>query len=132
MRELMGKIPSKDDPNVIEKVYLSEIVRCHKCQRTAPIGIEVVTIKKDGESKKVVRRGCYCRAHGHDYEMRLQSLPISRVESSRMSGLRRVETARRLLLERTDMRADKDVQFRSIHESPLRAMVTPKAVVITN
>ncbi len=132
MRELMGKIPSKDDPNVIQKVYLSEIVRCHKCQRTAPIGIEVVTIRKDGESKMVVRRGCYCRAHGHDYEMRLQSLPISRVESSRMSGLLRVETARRLLLERTEMRADKDGQLRSIHESPLCAMVTPKAVVITN
>ena len=132
MRELMGKIPSKDDPNVIQKVYLSEIVRCHKCQRTAPIGIEVVTIRRDGESKKVLRRGCYCRAHGHDYEMRLQSLPISRVGSSRMSGMRRVETARRLLLERTEIRADKDGQFRSIHEPPPRAMVPPKAAAIAN
>ena len=32
MRELMGKIPTKD-PNITEVVYLSEIVRCLGCQR---------------------------------------------------------------------------------------------------
>jgi len=49
-----------------------------------------------------------------------------------MSGMRRVETARRLLLERTEIRADKDGQFRSIHEPPPRAMVPPKAAAIAN
>jgi hypothetical protein len=75
MRELMGKIPTKD-PNITEVVYLSELVRCLECQKTAPMGIEVVTVKKSGESKKVLRHVCYCRAHGFDYEMKVQSLPI--------------------------------------------------------
>jgi len=75
MRELIGKIPTKD-PNVTEVVYLSEIVRCLECQTTVPMGIEVVTVKKDGESKKVLRHVCYCRAHGLDYETTAQSMPI--------------------------------------------------------
>jgi hypothetical protein len=75
MRELIGKIPTKD-PNVTETVYLSEIVRCRECQMTVPIGIEVVRLKKDGESKKVLRHEYYCRAHGIDYEERVRSLPI--------------------------------------------------------
>ena len=75
MRELIGKIPTKD-PNVTEAVYLSEIIRCRECQRTVPMGIEVVTLKKDGESKKVLRHECYCRAHGLDYEERVRCLPI--------------------------------------------------------
>jgi hypothetical protein len=75
MRELMGKIPTKD-PNVTEVVYLSELVRCRECQRTVPVGIEVITFRKDGESKKVLRHECYCRAHGVDYETRVQGLAI--------------------------------------------------------
>jgi hypothetical protein len=75
MRELMGKIPTKD-PNVTEVVYLSEIIRCLECQRTVPMGIEVVTVRKIGDSKKVLRRQCYCRAHGYDYEMRMQGPAI--------------------------------------------------------
>jgi hypothetical protein len=75
MRELMGKIPTKD-PNVTEAVYLSEIIRCRECQRTVPMGIEVVTLQKDGDSKKVLRHEYYCRAHGLDYEERVRSLPI--------------------------------------------------------
>ena len=75
MRELMGKIPTKD-PNVTEVVYLSEIVRCLECQRTVPMGIEVVTEKKIGDSKSVLKRQCYCRAHGYDYEARLQGPAI--------------------------------------------------------
>jgi len=75
MRELMGKIPTKD-PNVSEEVYLSEIVRCRECERTVPMGIEVLTVKKGGESKEILRHEYYCRAHGLDYEMRVQSLPI--------------------------------------------------------
>ena len=45
MRELIGKIPTKD-PNITEVVYLSEIVRCLECEQTVPMGIEVVTVKK--------------------------------------------------------------------------------------
>lgn len=75
MRELMGKIPTKD-PTVTEEVYLSEIVRCRECQRTVPVGVEVLTIKRGKESKEVLRHEYYCRAHGIDYETRVQSLPI--------------------------------------------------------
>jgi len=75
MRELIGKIPTKD-PNITEVVYLSEIVRCRECQKTVPMGIEVVTVKKNGESKEVLRSVCYCRIHGLDYETKAQSLPI--------------------------------------------------------
>jgi len=75
MRELIGKIPTKD-PNITEAVYLAEIVRCLECQQTVPMGIEVVTVKKSGKSREVVRHVCYCRGHGFDYEMRAQSLPI--------------------------------------------------------
>jgi len=75
MRELIGKILTKD-ANVTEEVYLSELIRCRECQRTVPIGIEVVTVKRDGASKKVLSHGYYCRAHGHDYEMTVQSLPV--------------------------------------------------------
>jgi hypothetical protein len=75
MRELLGKIPTKD-PRITEVVYLSELVRCLECQKTAPMGIEVVTVKKDGDSKKVLRSVRYCRSHGYDYETKLQSLPM--------------------------------------------------------
>jgi hypothetical protein len=75
MRELVGKIPTKD-PNITEVVYLSEIVRCLECQRTVPVGIEVVTVARNDDSKKVIRRVCYCRGHGFDYETKAQSLPI--------------------------------------------------------
>ena len=62
MRELIGKILTKDT-DVTEEVYLSELIRCRECQRTVPIGIEVVTVKRDGVSKKVLTHRCYCRAH---------------------------------------------------------------------
>jgi hypothetical protein len=75
MRELIGKIPTKN-PNVIEEVYLSELVRCRECHQMAPMGIEVITVKREGGSRKVLRHGYYCRAHGHDYEMTVQSLPV--------------------------------------------------------
>ena len=38
MRELIGKIPTKD-PNITEVVYLTEIVRCLDCQQNVPMGI---------------------------------------------------------------------------------------------
>jgi hypothetical protein len=34
MRELIGKIPTKD-PNVTEVVYLAEMVRCLDCEQSA-------------------------------------------------------------------------------------------------
>ena len=58
MRELIGKIPTRD-PNITEVVYLAEIVLCLECQQTVPMGIEVVTVKKSGKSKQVVRQVCY-------------------------------------------------------------------------
>lgn len=75
MRELVGKIATKD-PNVTEVVYLAEIVRCIECQKTAPVGIEVVTVKKSGESRKTIRHVCYCRGHGFDYEEKAKARPI--------------------------------------------------------
>jgi hypothetical protein len=75
MRELIGKIRTKD-PGVIEEVYLSELVRCQECEQTVPIGIEVVTVKRDQKPRKVLHHGYYCRAHGHDHETRVQSLPM--------------------------------------------------------
>lgn len=75
MRELIGKIPTKD-PCITEVVYLSEIVRCLECEQTVPMGIEVVTVKKIGKTRQAIRHQCYCRGHGFDYEMKAQSPPI--------------------------------------------------------
>ena len=75
MRELIGRIPTKD-PGVTEDVYLSELVRCRECERTVPVGIEVVTVRKDRKSRDVLHHVYYCRAHGLDYETRAQSVPI--------------------------------------------------------
>ena len=77
MRELLGTIPSKD-PNVTQKVYLSETVRCQECKKTVPVGIEVVMTKKFGESRKVLKHDYYCRAHAFDshgveYESKMRS-----------------------------------------------------------
>jgi|ERR1041384_2655928 len=75
MRELVGKLATKD-PNVTEVVYLAEVVRCLECEKTAPIGIEVVTIRKTIESRKTIRHVCYCRAHGFEYEEKAKAAPI--------------------------------------------------------
>jgi hypothetical protein len=87
MRELIGKIPTKD-PNITEVVYLSEVVRCLECQKTVPMGIEVVTVKKSREFREVLRHVCYCREHGFDYETKAQGLPIRPHAQSQMSLLR--------------------------------------------
>ncbi|HSL78530.1 MAG TPA: hypothetical protein VK877_02620 [Pseudolabrys sp.] len=68
MRQLIGKIGVKR--GIVEEVYLSETVRCRECQKTVPIGVEVVRVQKDGPSKKVVKRAFYCRSHAGDYESR--------------------------------------------------------------
>jgi hypothetical protein len=82
MRELMGKLRTKD-LNVTQNVYRSETIRCQQCQRTTPVGIEVVTVKIEGKSKKVLKHEYYCRehafdAHGVDYEERVQKSAIRR------------------------------------------------------
>jgi hypothetical protein len=87
MREIIGKIQTKD-PNITEVVYLSEVVRCLECQKTVPMGIEVVTVRKSGESREVLRHVCYCRGHGFDYETKAQGLPIRPHAQSEKSLLR--------------------------------------------
>ena len=57
------KDPHQGPEKVVEEVYLSEQIRCCECLRTVPIGVEVVTVQKDGPSKKVVKRAFYCRSH---------------------------------------------------------------------
>ena len=73
MRELIGKIPTKD-PNITYVVYLSELVRCLECEQQWHI--EVVAVKKSGDSKKVLWHVCHCRIHGLDYETKAKSLPM--------------------------------------------------------
>jgi hypothetical protein len=69
MRQLLGKIAIKNR-NVTEEIYLCEHVCCQNCQATVPMGIEVVTVRKEGQLKKVISHGRYCRAHGADYATR--------------------------------------------------------------
>jgi hypothetical protein len=71
MRQLIGKLPIKNR-NLVEEIYLTESVRCQDCQATAPVGIEVVTVRKEGEGKKIVKHGWYCRAHAMEYTTRAQ------------------------------------------------------------
>ena len=75
MRELIGKIATKD-PAFTEVVYLTELARCVQCQQTVPIGIEVVTVKKTGDTRNAIRHVCYCRPHGFDYEEKAKARPI--------------------------------------------------------
>ncbi|HET9716499.1 MAG TPA: hypothetical protein VFP60_09985 [Pseudolabrys sp.] len=70
MRELVGKIAR--NRGLLEEVYLTEHVRCVQCQKTAPMGIEVVTTKKEGTSKKILKRAFYCRVHGGEYQSKAQ------------------------------------------------------------
>jgi len=72
MRQLIGKIPIKRR-GVIEEIYLAEHVQCRECQRTVPVGIEVITVQSAGKSKKVLKHACYCRAHGMEYQAKAQS-----------------------------------------------------------
>ena len=69
MRQLVGRRPIKNR-NVIEEIYFCENVRCQTCQTTVPMGIEVVTVRKEGKSKELIRHCWYCRAHGADFATR--------------------------------------------------------------
>jgi len=70
MRQLIGKIKHR---GVTQAVYLSEHTICRECQRTAPVGIEVITFQTEAKSKKIMRRACYCRAHGMEYQAQAQA-----------------------------------------------------------
>ena len=72
MRQLIGKIPIKY-LNVTEEIYFSEGVRCQHCQTTVPMGVEVVTVRKEEQSKKIIKHRWYCRAHGADFVTRAQA-----------------------------------------------------------
>jgi predicted RNA-binding Zn-ribbon protein involved in translation (DUF1610 family) len=69
MRQLVGRTPIKNR-NVIEEIYFSENVRCQTCQITVPMGIEVVTFRKEPNSKELIKHCWYCRAHGADFATR--------------------------------------------------------------
>jgi hypothetical protein len=71
MRQLIGKLPSKER-GAVDEIYFAEHVRCRECQRTSPLGIEVVTVQKAGTTKKILRRAFFCRAHGAEYQSRAQ------------------------------------------------------------
>ena len=68
MRQLLGKIQHR---GVTEEVYLAETVRCQDCQVTVPMGIEVVTVRKEGKIRKVIKHFWYCRGHGSNYVTRV-------------------------------------------------------------
>jgi hypothetical protein len=69
MRQYIGRVPTSHR-DVIAEIYLSEQIRCTECQKTVPIGIEVVAVQKGSKPKKVLKRTWYCRAHAGDYESR--------------------------------------------------------------
>jgi hypothetical protein len=71
MRQLIGRLPSKER-GAVDEIYLAEHVRCRECQRTSPMGLEVVTVQKTGTTKKILRRAFFCRAHGAEYQSRAQ------------------------------------------------------------
>jgi hypothetical protein len=77
MRELIGKT-SLSEPGVTRSVYRSELIRCGECQKMAPVGIEVITSRRDGDSQKVLEHRYYCRSHGLDYETRSQGKTLPR------------------------------------------------------
>ena len=67
MRQLIEKLTSKSR-GVTDEVYLSENIRCQECQRTVPVGIEVITVQKANEKRKVIKHRYYCRAHGEYHD----------------------------------------------------------------
>ena len=87
MRELIGQMATSE-PGVTRSVYRSEMIRCGECQKMAPIGIEVITARKDGDSRKVLEHRYYCRSHGLDYELRSESQPLPPRHSKKQDGQR--------------------------------------------
>ena len=77
MRELIGKT-ALSEPGVTRSVYRSELIRCGECQKMAPIGIEVITARREGDTHKVIEHRYYCRSHGLNYETRSEGQPFRR------------------------------------------------------
>ena len=67
MRQLIEKLTFKRR-GVTDEVYLSENIRCQECQRTVPVGIEVITVQNAGGKRKVIKHRYYCRAHGEYHD----------------------------------------------------------------
>jgi len=82
MRELIGKV-ALSEPGVTQSVFRSELIRCGECQRMAPIGIEVITARREGDSQKVLEHRYYCRSHGLNYETRTEGRPSRRDTKSK-------------------------------------------------
>ena len=82
MRELIGKV-ALSEPGVTQSVFRSELIRCGECQRMAPIGIEVITARREGDSQKVLEHRYYCRSHGLNYETRIEGRPSRRETKSK-------------------------------------------------
>ena len=82
MRELIGKT-ALSEPGVTRSVYRSELVRCGECQKMAPIGIEVITTRREGDTQKVIEHRYYCRSHGLNYETRSEGQPFRRDTKSK-------------------------------------------------
>ncbi len=66
MRQLIRR-RGKKNRGLIEEAYIGEHLYCQKCQKTVPVGIEVIIFKRDAGGKKLVKHACYCRAHGSEY-----------------------------------------------------------------
>lgn len=71
MRQFIGKLPTKER-GVVDEVYIAEQVRCRDCQKSSPMGIEVVTVQKEGKKKTILKRAFFCRVHGAEYQSRVQ------------------------------------------------------------
>ena len=89
MRELIGQMATSE-PGVTRSVYRSEMIRCGECQKMAPIGIEVITARKDGDSRKVLEHRYYCRSHGLDYEIEERKPTAPPRHSEKQDGQRRL------------------------------------------
>jgi len=75
MRELIGK-SALSEPGVTRSVYRSELIRCGECQKMAPIGIEVIIARREGDTQKVLEHRYYCRSHGLAFETRSEGQPF--------------------------------------------------------
>ena len=67
MRELIGTRKTSD-PAVTISVYRSDLVHCRECRKTVPVGIEVITARKERGPQTVLKHQYFCRVHGIEFE----------------------------------------------------------------
>ena len=67
MRELIGTRKT-NDPAVTTSVYRSDLIYCGECRKMVPMGIEVITTRKERGAQKVLKHQYLCRIHGMDFE----------------------------------------------------------------